>query len=182
MQAASADEEARTSSMANERLDPVSFALVYQAYRLTVYRYLRARTGNEDDALDLTAVTFERAFRSLARYRAREAGVVAWLLRIARNAAIDAHRRRRPTVALNAALGPLARAAVETDRLDVERREVLDLVGRLPSDLREALLLRYAGGLTAREIGAVLGKRDAAVQKQIERGLNALREAFNDQP
>ena len=69
-----------------------------------------------------------------------------------------------------------------TDRLDVERRELLDLVGRLPSDLREALLLRYAGGLTAREIGAVLGKRDAAVQKQIERGLNALREAFNDQP
>ncbi len=57
---------------------------------------------------------------------------------------------------------------------------MLDLVARLPADQGEALLLRYASGLTAREIGFVIGKGEDAVQKHIERGLAALREAFDD--
>lgn len=161
-----------------ERLDPSLFGLLYEKHRLSVYRYLRAGTQSDDDALELAAVTFERAFSSLGRFRRRNGGVQAWLLRIARNSAIDAHRRRRPTVDLAGADAHLGRVAVEADRLHNESTEILDLVARLPNDQREALLLRYAGGLTAREIGVVIGKREGAVQKQIERGLAALREAF----
>ena len=161
-----------------ERLDPSAFGLLYEKHRLAVFRYLRARTPSEDEALDLTAVTFERAFGSRGRFRRRDGGVQAWLFRIARNTAIDAHRRRRPTVDLAGADAQLGQIAVEADRLRNEHVEVLDLVARLPHDQREALLLRYAGGLTAREIGAVIGKREGAVQKQIERGLAALREAL----
>jgi len=161
-----------------ERLDPSMFGLLYEQHRLAVYRYLRARTRSEDEALDLAGITFERAFTGLGRFRRRDGGVQAWLLRIARNTAIDAHRRHRPTVDLAGADAQLGRHAIEADRLQGERVEILDLVTRLPSDQREALLLRYAGGLTAREIGVVIGKREGAVQKQIERGLAALREAF----
>ncbi len=175
------DEEPRAVTEADVgRLDPASFGRIYEQHRLSVYRYLRARTGSEQDALDLAADTFERAWGSLAGFRRRDGGVQAWLLRIARNAAIDAHRRRRPTVDLADADLQLLRATVEADRLEGERADILDLVGRLPEDQREALLLRYAGGLTAREIGVVIGKREGAVQKQIERGLAALREALDD--
>jgi RNA polymerase sigma-70 factor (ECF subfamily) len=163
-----------------ERLDPSSFGLLYEKHRLSVYRYLRARTRSDADALDLAADTFERAFVGLGRFRRRDGGVQAWLLRIARNAAIDAHRRHRTTVGLANADVQLGRIAVEADRLKHERTGILDLVARLPNLQREALLLRYAGGLTAREIGAVIGKREGAVQKQIERGLAALREAVDD--
>jgi len=161
-----------------ERLTPSDFGLLYETHRLSVYRYLRARTHSDADALDLAAETFERAFTGLSRFRRRDGGVHAWLLRIARNAAIDAHRRHRPTVDLAGADAQLGRVAVEADRRDQAGVEILDLVGRLPADQQEALLLRYAGGLTAREIGFVIGKREGAVQKQIERGLAALREAF----
>jgi RNA polymerase sigma-70 factor, ECF subfamily len=161
-----------------ERLDPSAFGLLYEKHRLSVYRYLRARTHTDADALDLAATTFERAFTGLGKFRRRDGGVQAWLLRIARNTAIDAHRRHRPTLDLAGADAHLGRIAVEADRLDQERVEILDLVARLPGDQGEALLLRYAGGLTAREIGFVIGKREGAVQKQIERGLAALREAF----
>lgn len=166
------------AAMGPERLDASTFGLVYAEHRLSVYRYLRARTRSESDALDLTALTFERAFASLSRFRHRDGGVHAWLLRIARNCAIDAHRRRRPTIDLAGAEAHLGREALEVSRLDQERTEMLDLVHRLPNDQRDALLLRYAGGLTAKEIGAVIGKGEGAVQKQIERGLAALREEF----
>jgi RNA polymerase sigma-70 factor (ECF subfamily) len=163
-----------------ERLDPAAFGLLYQTHRLAVYRYLRARTQSEDEALDLAAITFERAYTSLHRFRRRDGGVQAWLFRIARNTAIDAHRSRRQTVDLAGADAQLGRIAVEADRIHSENADVLDLVARLPQVQGETLLLRYAGGLTAREIGAVIGKRESAVQKQIERGLAALREAFDD--
>jgi len=163
-----------------ERLDPSDFGQLYQQHRLSVYRYLRARVRSDEDALDLAASTFERAFANLGRFRRRDGGVQAWLLRIARNTAIDAHRGRRSTVDLANADAELGRVALETDRRDQASVEILDLVSRLPDDQREALLLRYAGGLTAREIGSVIGKREGAVQKQIERGLAALREAFDD--
>jgi RNA polymerase sigma-70 factor (ECF subfamily) len=161
-----------------DRLVPSSFAPMYEAHRLSVYRYLRGKTSNHEEALDLTAVTFERAFANHRGFRRRDGGVHAWLLRIARNAAIDASRRRRPTIDLAGADADLGRRAVEADRVAQQGSEVLDLVARLPGDQRDALLLRYAGGLTSREIGIVIGKRESAVQKQIERGLATLREAI----
>jgi RNA polymerase sigma-70 factor (ECF subfamily) len=161
-----------------DRLDPSTFGKLYEQHRIAVYRYLRARTRNDDDAMDLAALTFERAFGSLGRFRRHDGGVQAWLLRIARNSAIDAHRRRRATVDLAGVDNHLGRVAIEADRRASEREDVMDLVHRLPGDLGDTLMLRYAAGLTAREIGAVVGKREAAVQKQIERGLAALREAY----
>jgi DNA-directed RNA polymerase specialized sigma24 family protein len=49
----------------------------------------------------------------------------------------------------------------------------------LPADQRDAIVLRFATGLTAREIGTVLGKSEAASQKLVSRGLAALREAYD---
>ena len=43
---------------------------------------------------------------------------------------------------------------------------------------RDAIQLRFAAGLTAREIGGVLGISEAAAQKQVERGMQALKEAY----
>jgi DNA-directed RNA polymerase specialized sigma24 family protein len=62
------------------------------------------------------------------------------------------------------------------------RGALLGLVATLPPDQRDAIALRFGGGLTAREIGTVLGKREAATQKLISRGLARLREAYDDQP
>lgn len=176
------EEQPPAATTGSDRLDAASFADVYRLHRQSVYRYLRARVRDEDEALDLTAITFERAFASRDRFRRRDGGVHAWLLRIARNAAIDASRRRRPTVDI---AGPgadafLGRAAVETDRVERERGAIVDLVSTLPGEQRDIILLRYAAGLTAKEIGVVVGKREGAVQKQIERGLIALREALHD--
>jgi RNA polymerase sigma-70 factor (ECF subfamily) len=164
------------------RSNPTAFATLYGRHRESVFRYLRARCTNDDDALDLTAVTFERALVAIQKYRPLGAGFSAWVLRIARNAAIDQGRtqRARPAPAsLESAKRQLAEddpeaAAIAAD----ERRHLRALVRALPELERDALALRYAVGLTAREIGIVIGKNEEATQKLITRALADLKEAY----
>lgn len=164
--------------------DRAAFAELYIRYRDPVLRYLAQRTGSLEEAADLTAATFERAITGLASYRGDGNGFAAWLFRIARNAATD-HLRRRPRWRPLDLLrhdrssgdpGPeqsvLAREAV--DRLDLALQE-------LTAIQRECLALRYGSDMTVREIAEVIGKSEAATQKQINRGLTRLKEAHHDE-
>jgi RNA polymerase sigma-70 factor, ECF subfamily len=159
------------------RSDPAAFGVLYQRHRLAVFRYLRTRTASEDDAAELTAVTFERAMTAMPRYRSRGGGVLAWLLRIARNAAIDANRRTVAVPIVADAVDERSDRSPEAAVLDAEARSTLaEALNRLPHLQREALALRYAAGLTARDIGALIGKSEHATQKLMSRALATLRE------
>ncbi len=163
------------------RSDPAAFGLLYDRHRLAVFRYLRTRTSSEDAAAELTAVTFERALTAMPRYRPTGGGFLAWLLRIARNAAIDAGRRSSevPLEAdvLDERHGHVPEAAVVANET---RATLAAAINRLPEVQREAIVLRYAARLTAREIGDVLGKTDQATQKLISRALETIRESYRD--
>jgi RNA polymerase sigma-70 factor (ECF subfamily) len=157
----------------NATADRTAFAAIYERHRTPVYRYLRARTTSDADAQDLAAITFERAMGAIHRFRPVGGGMVAWLMRIARNAHADAMRqqRRRGTQAASDAAEP----SIDPSDDSVVLRSLID---GLPTAQREAIQLRFAAGLTAREIGGVLGISEAAAQKQVERGLQALKEAY----
>ncbi|HEY8134598.1 MAG TPA: RNA polymerase sigma factor [Candidatus Limnocylindrales bacterium] len=163
------------------RHDSAAFGELYIACRDVVFRYLRARCGNESDALDLTAVTFERAFEAIPRYRTQGGGVLAWLLRIARNAAIDDARRQRRVVGTADDSGRSYAKSPEDEMLSTETHRLVQMaVARLPEDQREAVGLRFGAGLTARQIGLVIGKSEEATQKLISRAIVRLREDLND--
>ncbi len=153
--------------------DRAAFAAIYQRHRTPVYRYLRARTATDADAQDLTATTFERAMRSIHRFQPSGGGMIAWLIRIARNAHSDVlrHQARGET----GVVSDLPEPAIGPEDDAVVLRSLID---RLPVAQRDAIHLRFAAGLTAREIGGVLGISEAAAQKQVERGLHSLKEAY----
>lgn len=164
------------------RTDSVAFGRLYARHRLSVLRYVRARGFDEDDAADLAALAFERALARIDRYRPGGSGFAPWIIGIARNAAIDARRSR----GVAGRLAPLLRepdwapsaedlvVADETDRVLVTR------LAALPPTMRDAVVLRYAAGLSAREIGNVLGRTEAASAKLVSRGVAALREGYRD--
>jgi RNA polymerase sigma-70 factor (ECF subfamily) len=159
------------------RTDPEAFGLLYERHRLAVFRYLRTRTRSEDDAGELTAVVFERALTAIPRYRPTGGGIAAWLIRIARNAAVDAGRRGSaiPLVDdLPHGHGP--NEPEESVIAEEATASLLAAVNSLPPIQREAIALRYAAGLTARQIGDVLGKSDQATQKLLSRALATIRE------
>jgi RNA polymerase sigma-70 factor (ECF subfamily) len=168
---------------AEARTDAQAFAILYERHLGRVYGYLRARGANEDDAAELTALTFERALSHIDRYRPGGSGFGPWLLRIARNAFIDAGRRQaNRSVGLDEVIDMTAPSPSPEDMAIAaeERRWVLSFVTRLPNIQRDAIALRFAGGLSSREIATVIGKSEAATKKLLTRSLATLKEALRN--
>ena len=167
------------------RLDCLAFAELYHRYRDRVFSYVRLRSQSAEEAADLTHQVFLKALDALPRYQERGVPFSAWLMRIARNAAIDASRKRRVTVAPE--LVPEVNFEEEDANPEVAvlEREALErlrtALARLDKDKRDLLALRFTAGLSSREIGLVVGKSEAAVMKQLTRTLHALKEELTDE-
>jgi RNA polymerase sigma-70 factor (ECF subfamily) len=164
--------------------DSAAFGPLYERYRDRVYGYLRTRSRSPEDAADLTQQVFLQALDALPRYRRRGAPFAAWLFRIARNAAINEHKRRRETVAwdlLPEALHPLLGDGPEAQVLQREAIARLhEVLSACDPSAREVLALHFAAGLTVRETAAVVGRSEAAVKKQLMRTIRVLKERYHD--
>jgi RNA polymerase sigma-70 factor (ECF subfamily) len=170
--------------VAAAKSDSASFGALYERYLPQVYRYLVTRASSPEEAADLTQAVFLKAYDGLARYKPGKAPFAAWLFRIARNAAIDSHRRERPVVPWERApeLESEAGSSGEDSVLRAERlRELRGLLAELEPEKRDLLALRYAGGLTSTEIASLVGKKPEAVKKQLQRTLQQLKEPYRDQ-
>src|ERR1700742_3294349 len=109
-----------------------------------IYNYFRFRLGGESDVEELTARTFEHAWRSRARYRSDLAGFSTWLFRIAQNLGTDYLRARRVHLPLEAALDVSADGSPHQDAergSDLARLTVL--CEALPERERELIALKY---------------------------------------
>lgn len=169
--------------VAAAQADPEAFAAVYERYLPRVYRYLAAKASSPEEAADITQAVFLKAFDSLGRFRPGKAPFASWLFRIARNAAIDASRRSRPGVSLDAdpGFGFPGELLLEEETLRRERlRELRAAVAKLKPEQRDLIALRYAGGLTIKEIALLIGKRPEAAKKQLQRTLRELKEHYRD--
>ena len=181
--------EELAASMPDEALvraaaaDPTAFAALYARYHLPVYRYLRLRVTTDEDAADLTQQVFLQAWPALGTYRERGVPFGAWLLRIARNLATNATRRARPTVNLEQVPGlPDWREEHHPERLALQREAIARanlLLDTLHPEQRDLLALRFAAGLSVREIAAVVGVSEAAAKKRLTRLIGTLKERYD---
>lgn len=174
-------EEEEAGWIGAAQVDPVAFEPLYMRYRERVHRYVRTRLGSDEDAADLTQQVFLQAMAALPRYRPQGVPFAVWLFRIARHAAINRTTRDMgPELSWDQLPEPLHPLAGEGPEELVVRSEALGhlrtLLGELEPTQRELLALRFAGGLTAPQIAALVGKKPEAVRKQIYRLLQSFKE------
>ena len=74
------------------KTDKDAFGQLYELYYTRIYNYVYYRTGNVEDAEDLTARIFERAMQHIGRYQNQGVPFSAWLYRIAHNLVANWHR------------------------------------------------------------------------------------------
>ncbi len=154
----------------------VDWDAVYAQQLPRVYNFLRYRTGDEALAEELTARTFEKAWRKRHRYRRALAGVATWLLRIASNTAIDHLRTLHGHVPLDAAAETPAPGNPEDDAvIDSNFARLATLIARLPDREREILALKYGAGVTNRAIADITGMSESNVGTLLHRMVQKLR-------
>jgi len=179
------DRDEQRALIAAAQADPLVFETLYRRYREPIHRYLLAHLSSADDAADLTQHVFLKALENLPKYHDRGLPFSAWLFRIARNAAIDRARSRRPAIAwdrVQEAEQPVEQTTPESEALRNDAMRRFDaLVSPLDDDKRDLLSLRFVAGLTTPQIARVLGKSDAAVRVQLSRTLKILKEHHRGQ-
>jgi RNA polymerase sigma-70 factor (ECF subfamily) len=162
--------------------DPTAFEPLYRKYVAQIYSLALYETRDPHAAEDLTEQVFVRALAALPRFHDQGAGdgssFRVWLYTIARHAIANERRRRRRhrSDPIDAALelhAPDDPAAQALSRLEAQR--AWQAVRELPPERRQALELRFVHELSAREIGRIMGRSDAAVRVLIHRALISVR-------
>lgn len=159
--------------------DEDAFAVAYRLVQPGLLGYVRGLVGEE--AEDVTSDAWLEIARDLGRFRGDGAGFRGWTATIARHRALDHLRKqkRRPRTALLEQdvlqlPGGHDPAAAVLETLSTEA--ALEMIGSLPREQAEAVLLRVVVGLDGPATARVLGKRSGAVRTSAYRGLRRLAE------
>ena len=161
------------------RSDADAFAELYRHHAPRVHTMAWRRLGSRDAAEDVTSATFERAWRAMPKFRWRDGGFPAWLLRIAANEVTD-HLRRRARATSDrgqramATLAPAAAPAVD-DVFAGDDPALRAALARLRPRYAEALTLRYFAGLEPSAAAAALDCSPRTFAVVLHRAHDALR-------
>jgi RNA polymerase sigma-70 factor, ECF subfamily len=158
-----------------------AFDALYRSSRDDVYAYVAGLLRDRAAAEDVTAATFERAYRKRRRYNPRRGTHRAWLFGIARNAALDELRRRRRHTELESEPVDEAAQAPESELDTSLRRAALRsaLAGLTPRE-RELVALKFYAGLANAEIADVIGVSESNAGTRLHRVIEKLRRECDD--
>jgi RNA polymerase sigma-70 factor, ECF subfamily len=150
--------------------DRDGFGRLYDLYAPLVHGILLARVPRAE-VEDLVQDIFLHAFRKLPTLR-DWAAFGPWIAMIARNRAMDFHRRSRDTVEVTEDLR-------SSDTSINKATEILELIQGLPATYHETLVLRLVEGMTGPEIANQTGLTPASVRVNLHRGMKLLREKLS---
>jgi RNA polymerase sigma-70 factor (ECF subfamily) len=157
--------------------DEWAFAMIFDHYHESVYRFIASRVQRPSDAEDLTQLVFVKVLEALPRYESRGVPFGGWLFRLARNAVIDFVRTRHEHSELEA-VAERSHGDAGPDEVAIVRQE-LDAVGvalaKLTDEQRETIALRFFAGLSAREAAEAMGKQEGTVRGLQFRAIASLR-------
>jgi len=155
-----------------------SFEAVYRDHYRDVYRYVLLSLRRRDDADDVVADTFDRAFAAWRSGHGPAARALPWLLVIARRIVVDRWRRERLIRWLPFTTGRGSNEPVDASEVGGRAEFWLwldELARALPERQREVVFLRYQRDLSDEEIGEILGLSASGVRSLVARALAALR-------
>jgi RNA polymerase sigma-70 factor (ECF subfamily) len=154
--------------------DRDALRFLYIRFADNIYGYVCSIIRDEHEAEDLTQQLFAKLPSALPKYQEREVPFSAWILRVARNLAVDHLRAQRAV--------PCAEINGASDSFDDESQErsrcLQDALNMLPDDQREVLIMRHIMGMSPGEIARSLGKSEGSIHGLHHRGRGAMQRAL----
>ncbi len=160
--------------------DEAAMAELVARHQQSLLNYFR-RSGVQQDGEDLVQETMIRMYRHCRRIR-KQAKFTTFLYTVARNVMIDHIRKRsrkqdlHERYRLEASPEDMSHPAPEAGR----SMDISELLGRLPADAREAVVLIHMQGLTYPEASEVIGVPEGTVKSRVFHALKRLREMIHE--
>jgi len=161
---------------AAKRGDWDGIQFLYVRYADDVVTYVQSIVHDRHAAEDIMQGVFVKLKTAIVKYEERSVPFAAWIMRVARNAALDYLRARRqiPVEEVRTPEPTDGQAAFE------RRQSLIDALAALPAEQRRVLCLRHISGLSPPEIAERLGKTESAVHGLHHRGREALKALLVD--
>ena len=163
----------RGTMLAAQAGDEEAFARLWREFHPGLLRYLRIKAAPV--AEDLAADIWLRVLRALPTFEGDEQGFRGWIYTTARNRLTDWYRsgERRPDLIEYSSLVVLP--AVNNVEEEAAQRsatdEVIALIGELPPDQAEAVMLRIVAGMDVARVAALMERSPGSVRVLCHRGL-----------
>jgi RNA polymerase sigma-70 factor (ECF subfamily) len=159
--------------------DVKAFELLYDAYHRLVYGVALRMLGDVGAAEDVTQAVFLKIWTAPQRFR--EGNFAGWIVRVARNRALDALRSpgARVTFELPETL-PEDETIESTAFANLDAANVRAALAGLPSEQREPIEMGFFEGLTHDEMARKTGIPLGTIKTRIRAGLARLRVALNE--
>ncbi|HET6865176.1 MAG TPA: sigma-70 family RNA polymerase sigma factor [Solirubrobacteraceae bacterium] len=149
--------------------DHEALRFLYITYSQNIYGYVRSIVRDDHEAEDVTQHVFAKLMTSLVKYDDRGVPFFAWLIRLARNVAID-HLRANRLTPTETVLDPACDSGTDLDWGETVRAAL----AALPEEQREVVVLRHIIGLTPAEIADRMGRSESSVHGLHHRGRRTL--------
>lgn len=152
--------------------DREAIGFLYARYSDNVYGYVCSIVHDHHEAEDVTQHVFAKLIHVIGKYEERDVPFFAWILRVARNVAIDHLRRRQRTIPVEEvrAVGNAAPEQLDTGCMS----DLRESLSRLSTAQQEVLVLRHVAGLSPMEIARRTGRSEGSIHGLHHRGRKAL--------
>lgn len=158
--------------------DREALRYLYIRYADHVYGYVLSIVRDEHEAEDVTQQLFAKLLSKLEKYEPREVPFSAWIIRVARNVALDHIRQRRAIPCEE-----VRELQIHQGDDESSRHRSLDLriaLRQLPEDQRQVVVMRHLIGLSPGEIAGKLGRSEPSIHGLHHRGRGALRSVLTE--
>jgi RNA polymerase sigma-70 factor, ECF subfamily len=152
--------------------DRQALGFLYAHYADNVYGYVCSIVHDRHEAEDVTQHVFAKLIGVIGKYEERDVPFFAWIMRVARNVAVDHIRGQR--------LVPVEEVRTSDEgggdpAGDGRMRDLTDALSMLPQDQREVLVMRHFAGFSPPEIAARTGRTVGSIHGLHHRGRRALK-------
>jgi len=158
--------------------DTEAFGRIYDIYADRIYRHIYYRTGNIEDARDMTQEVFIKAWQKLPKYKWTNTPFLGWLFTISHNLVIDYYRTKKDFVYLDSEImtGDPDKSPEKLLDAKFAQQEVRRAIMQLPQEQQQVILMNFIEGFEYPEIAASLNKSEGNVRVIIHRALKKMRE------
>ena len=156
--------------------DVSALHFLYVRYADDVCGFVQSIVRDSYEAEDITQNVFAKLPKAILRYEQREVPFTAWILRVARNAALDHVRARRMVPCDEVRTTDEGHDQLASERFNCLR----DALDKLPDEQREVLILRHIAGLSPCEIADLLNKTEGSIHGLHHRGRATLQAALRE--